>query len=52
MMGDGAVPMVQAIVPLWWPIAALIALAGSMLGVAYPAVKASRQDTLESLSYE
>lgn len=44
--------MQQAIVPSWWPIALLVTLAGALLGVIYPAWKASRQDALESLAYE
>ena len=41
-----------AIVPGWWPIALGITLVGALLGVIYPAWKASRQDALESLAYE
>ena len=44
--------MVQAIVYSWWPIASLITLAGAILGVLYPALKAARQDALDSLSYD
>ena len=44
--------MTQAIVYGWWPIASGITLAGALLGVLYPAVKAARQDALESLSYD
>ena len=42
----------QEIVPDWWAIAALIALAGAMLGAAYPGWKAANQDAIEALSYE
>lgn len=42
----------QAIVPGWWPRALLVTLIGALLGVIYPAWKASRQDALESLGYE
>jgi putative ABC transport system permease protein len=42
----------QHIVPDWWPIAGLIALAGAMLGAAYPGLRAARQDPIEALSYE
>jgi len=42
----------QAIVYAWWPIASGITLCGALLGVLYPAVKAARQDALESLSYD
>ncbi|HVX66767.1 MAG TPA: FtsX-like permease family protein [Bryobacteraceae bacterium] len=42
----------QHIVPLWWPIAGGIALAGAMLGSAYPGWRAARQDPIEALSYE
>ena len=44
--------MTQAIVYDWWPIASCITLAGALLGVLYPAIKAARQDALESLSYD
>ncbi len=44
--------MTQAIVYEWWPIASGITLCGALLGVFYPAVKAARQDALESLSYD
>jgi putative ABC transport system permease protein len=42
----------QYIVPDWWPIAAAIALAGAMVGAAYPGWRAARQDPIEALSYE
>lgn len=42
----------QAIVYSWWPIASGITLAGAILGVLYPAMKAARQDTLASLNYD
>jgi putative ABC transport system permease protein len=42
----------QQIVPDWWPIAGGIALAGAMLGSAYPGWRAARQDPIEALSYE
>jgi putative ABC transport system permease protein len=44
--------MTQAIVPDWWPIAAGIALVGSILGAVYPGLKASRQDAIEALTYD
>lgn len=44
--------MTQAIVYEWWPIASGITLVGALLGVLYPAIKAARQDALESLSYD
>lgn len=44
--------MTQAIVYEWWPIASAITLGGALLGVLYPAIKAARQDALESLSYD
>ncbi len=40
------------IAPDWWPIAAAIALAGALLGAAYPGMRAARQDPIEALSYE
>ncbi len=39
-------------VPDWWPWAALIAIAGALLGAIYPGWKAARQDAIEALSYE
>jgi putative ABC transport system permease protein len=42
----------QYIVPDWWPIAAGIAIAGALLGAAYPGWRAARQDPIEALSYE
>ena len=44
--------LTQKIVPGWWPIAGLIAVAGALLGAMYPAWKAARQDAIEALSYE
>jgi len=44
--------LIQAIVPEWWPIAAGIAIAGALLGAAWPGLKAARQDAIEALSYE
>ena len=44
--------MTQAIVPDWWPIAAFIALSGSMIGAVYPGLKAARQDAIEALAYD
>jgi len=42
----------QIIVYGWWPIAGVIALAGALLGAAYPGWRAARQDPIEALSYE
>lgn len=42
----------QHIVPSWWPIAAAIAIAGALLGTAYPGMQAARQDPIEALAYE
>jgi len=42
----------QHIVPEWWPIAGAIALAGALLGSAYPGWRAARQDPIEALAYE
>ena len=39
-------------VPDWWPWAALIAIAGALLGAIYPGLKAARQDAIEALAYE
>jgi putative ABC transport system permease protein len=40
------------IVPEWWPWAGLIALVGSLIGAAYPGVRAARQDAIEALAYD
>jgi putative ABC transport system permease protein len=42
----------QAIVPDWYPWAALIALAGALIGALYPGLKAARQDAIEALAYD
>ncbi len=49
-----AVPasLVEETVYKWWPRAAVIAIAGSLLGTVIPAVRAVRQDATEALSYE
>jgi putative ABC transport system permease protein len=44
--------MPMKIVHAWWPWAALIALAGSMIGAIYPGLKAARQDAIEALAYD
>jgi len=45
-----SIPMV--IVPMWWPIAGVVTLAGTALGALYPGISAARHDTIEALSYE
>jgi putative ABC transport system permease protein len=40
------------IVTDWWWRAALIAVAGAVLGAVYPGTKAAKQDTIEALAYE
>jgi putative ABC transport system permease protein len=45
-----SIPMV--IKPLWWPIAAVIALIASALGALYPGASAARLDPIEALAYE
>jgi len=40
------------IVYAWWPRAALIGLAGSLVGAIYPGLKAARQDAIEALAYD
>lgn len=44
--------LTQEIVYGWWPIAALVAVTGSILGTLMPAVKAIRQDVVQALAYE
>ena len=39
-------------VPVWWPIAAVIAIVGALLGALYPGLKAARQDAIEALAYD
>jgi putative ABC transport system permease protein len=45
-------PLIQEIVPSWWPIAFALALFGGLLGSLYPGLKAANQDVIESLSYD
>jgi putative ABC transport system permease protein len=52
LMGVFAPTMPQVIVPEWWPWAGLIALVGSLIGAAYPGVRAARQDAIEALAYD
>ena len=50
---DTFVPsMTTVIVKSWWWRAALIALAGSLIGALGPGLKAARQDAIEALSYD
>jgi hypothetical protein len=44
-------PLVQEIVPGWWPRAFVLALVGSLLGALYPGLKAANQDVIESLGH-
>ncbi len=44
--------MTTEIVYGWWPWAALISLAGSLVGALYPGLKAARQDAIEALAYD
>jgi putative ABC transport system permease protein len=44
--------LIQAIVYIWWLIAAAIAFVGAMLGAIYPGLKAAHQDAIEALAYE
>jgi len=41
-----------AVDPSWWPIAAVIALIGAVLGALYPGIHAAGMDPIEALSYE
>lgn len=45
-----SIPML--IKPMWWPIAAIIALIASALGALYPGLSAARHDPIEALAYE
>jgi putative ABC transport system permease protein len=48
-----AKPTLRVIVPTGWlGWAALIAIAGAILGALYPAVKAARKDPIDALAYE
>jgi putative ABC transport system permease protein len=42
----------MVIEPLWWPVAAGIALVSSALGALYPGLSAARHDPIEALAYE
>ena len=42
----------QAIVPIWWPIAGMVAVGAALLGAVYPGMIAVRQDPIEALAYE
>lgn len=44
--------LTQSIVPVWWPIATAIAIAGALLGALYPGLKAARHDPIEALAYD
>jgi putative ABC transport system permease protein len=44
--------LTQEIIYKWWLFAALIAVAGALLGTIYPAAIAIRHDAVEALSYE
>ncbi len=44
--------LTQETVYAWWPIAGATAIAGALLGVIVPGIKAVRQDATEALSYE
>ena len=36
----------------WWPVAAVLAVIGSLIGAIYPGLRAARQDAIEALSYD
>jgi len=42
----------QQIVPGWWPITAMIAIVGAILGTLYPGWRAAKQDTIEAIAYD
>jgi putative ABC transport system permease protein len=45
-------PLIQDIVPKWWPIAFGLALGGALLGALYPGLKAAKQDVIEAISFD
>lgn len=45
-------PLIQDIVPGWWPKAFGLALCSALLGALYPGLKAARQDVIEAISYD
>lgn len=49
-----AVPasLTQETVYRWWPICAVISIAGALLGAIFPGWKAVNQDVIQALSYE
>jgi putative ABC transport system permease protein len=44
--------MPQAIVPLWWLIAGMVAVGAALVGALYPGMLAVRQDPIQALAYE
>lgn len=52
LMNIVAPTLPQVIVPDWYPIAAIIALSGSLIGALYPGLRAARQDAIEALVYD
>ncbi len=52
IMGLVPASLAAEIVPEWWPIVAVIALTGALIGAAYPGWRAARQDPIEALAYE
>jgi putative ABC transport system permease protein len=44
--------LAQETVYAWWPITAVIAIVGALLGAIVPATKAVKQDVTEALAYE
>jgi putative ABC transport system permease protein len=52
LMSRFAPTMTVQVVFGWWPWAGLIALVGSLIGAAYPGMKAARQDAIEALAYD
>jgi putative ABC transport system permease protein len=52
LLRAAAPTMTMAIAYSWWPGAAGVALAGSIVGAVYPGLKAARQDAIEALTYD
>jgi putative ABC transport system permease protein len=52
LMAAFAPNMPQLIVPDWYPLVAVIAIGGALVGAIYPGLKAAKQDAIEALAYD